>query len=240
MKTILITGATSGIGLATAKHFKQHGHNVLITGRDATRLKAAADKTGAIPLLCDSTSIEQVQSMAKGLRDDGVFLDALVLNAGVFFPQSFESENVENTQLTLMTNFTGPFFTLQALLPQLKNPASVVFVSSIAVNKAHPGCAVYAASKAAFEAAANVMNIELADKGVRVNSIRPGVTETEIQQKAGITSEQMEGLKESLTALPIGRILQPEDIVAGIDYLVSDMAIAARAMQLTIDGGFSL
>ena len=146
---------------------------------------------------------------------------------------------LNNVAVTLATNFTGPFFTVQALLPCLNNPASVVFVSSVAVEKAYPTCAVYAASKAAFEAAAKVMNVELADRGIRVNSLRPGVTETEIQTKAGITPEQMDGLKASLTALPIGRILSPADLVPALAYLVGDSSIAMRAGVITVDGGFA-
>ena len=240
MKTLLITGATSGIGFAAAQHFVKTGYRVLITGRDQARLAAATAATGCQGFICDSAQLDDIHALAEQLKAKDIQLDALVLNAGIFYPRPFEATDADNLAITMTTNFTGPFFTLQALLPCLKNPASVVFVSSVAVAKAHPMCAVYAASKAAFEAAAQVMNVELASRGIRVNSLRPGVTETEIQAKAGVTPEQMQGLKDSLAALPIGRILTPEDLVPALDYLVGEGSSAMRAGVLTVDGGFAL
>lgn len=240
MKTLLVTGATSGIGFSTASALITEGHKVYITGRDNARLQNAATTLGATPILCDNTDYEAAFAMAEQFQKDGIQLDGVVLNAGIFYPRPLELETVDNLAITMNTNFTGPFLQLQALVPVLKNPASVVYISSIAAAKAHPACAVYAASKAAFEAAANVSNIELAPKGIRVNWVRPGVTLTEVQAKAGMTPEQIAELAESLKAIPAGRILAPADIVPAVQYLLSDASSAMLAGCITVDGGFSL
>ena len=240
MKHILITGGTSGIGEQAVKHFVAQGYKVFFTGRDPQRIEATVKATGASPLYCDASDFEQIKNLAEQLHKDGIKLDALVLNAGIFYPRPVADESTDNVAIQMRTNFEGPFFTVQQLLPAMNNPSSIVFVSSIAVEKAHPGCAAYGASKAAFEAAAKVMNVELAAQGIRVNSVRPGVTDTQIQRKAGMTEEQIDEMRQSLQGLPVGRILAPTDIVGAIDYLVSDISIAMRASAINIDGGFSL
>ncbi len=240
MKTLLVTGGTSGIGYSAAQALAAEGHKVYITGRDDARLQNAAIALGVTPILCDNTDFAAASAMAEQFKYDGIALDGVVLNAGIFYPRPFELESQSNLELTINTNFAGPFMQLQALLPVLKNPASVVYISSIAATKAHPACAAYAASKAAFEAAANVMNLELAPKGIRINSIRPGVTLTEVQAKAGMTPEQINELAESLKAIPAGRILSPDDIVPAVQYLLSDASSAMRAGCITVDGGFGL
>ncbi|MDO6746181.1 SDR family oxidoreductase [Gilvimarinus sp. 1_MG-2023] len=239
-KTVLITGATSGIGYASAQMLKTEGYRVFITGRNQARLDRAANELGVDAFLCDSTDADGIHNMAGQLKQRGVTLDGLVLNAGIFYPRTLMDESWDNIQTTMNTNFAGPYLTLQALLPVMRQPASVVFMSSVAVTKAHPACAVYAASKAAFEAAAAVFNLELAAQGIRVNSVRPGVTLTEIQQKAGMSEEDIAGLAESLKALPVGRILSPDDIVPAVQYLLSDASIALRNSHIAIDGGFGL
>ncbi|WP_230390400.1 SDR family NAD(P)-dependent oxidoreductase [Reinekea sp. G2M2-21] len=240
MKTILITGGTSGIGAACASYFVQQGYRVYITGRDLQRLNAVAADVGAQPMLCDAADGNQITDMARQLKQDNIRLDALVLNAGVFYPAPAISDSADNIDLTLKTNFVGPLQTIQALMPLMKNPSSIVYVSSIAVVKAAASCAVYSASKAAFEAAARVMNLELSDAGVRINSVRPGITRTEIQRKAGMTDAAIAQLNESLAGIPLGRMLTPEEIVPSIALLVNDSSLGMRSAAIEIDGGFAL
>jgi len=240
MKTILITGGTSGIGKAAAKHFKQQGDVVYITGRDRERLTVTATELGVEPILCDAANVQHIESMASQFKQDGVYFDAVVLNAGVFLPTPAMAETVESIEKTMSVNFSGPFLTVKALIPQLNQPASVVYISSIAVGTAAENCAVYSASKAAFEAAARVMNLELAEKNIRFNHIRPGITRTEIQLKAGMSEEQIVALASSLNTTPLGRILMPEDIVPAITLLVSEQSMAMRGSAITIDGGYTL
>lgn len=245
-KHYLITGATSGIGLATAKALAAEGHQLYITGRDGSRLAQAKADIGHLngrdvaTLLCDSGNLEQIDAMAQALKADGVTLDGVVLNAGIFFPQAFAQLTEANLDQTMDVNFKGPMFTLHSLLPCLNNPASVVFTSSVAVCKGFAGGAVYSASKAAFEAAARVMNLELAGQGIRVNSVRPGVTATEIQGKAGMSDEQITELFAGMKSIPLGRVLAAGEMVPAIRYLLGDESVGLRNAHIDIDGGFAL
>lgn len=241
-KTILITGATSGIGLATAHALIQQGAKLVITGRSQSRLNHAVKQLdgNVIPVLCDSANIAQIQQMATQLQKDEITLDGLILNAGVFYPAPFEQMNADNFNSTMAINFTGPVFTLQALLPYLNNPSSVVFISSVAVQKAFSAAGAYSASKAAFEGLARVLNLELADRGIRINSVRPGVTATEIQAKAGMDEVTINSFFESLNTIPVGRVLTPADVVPAINYLISDASIGLRNAYIDINGGFGL
>lgn len=245
-KHYLITGATAGIGLATARKLASAGHHLTITGRDTGKLQDAAAEIAqlgdgeVITQLCDSADMAQITAMAAALQRDGFAYDGIVLNAGIFLPQNFSDLSETNFDQTMAVNFKAPLFTLHALLPCLNNPASVVFVSSLVVHKAFPGAASYSASKAAFEAAARVLNLELAERGIRINSIRPGVTATEIQRKAGMSEKQIAELSGTMQDTALGRILTPEDMTAAISYLLSDASVGMRNAYLDIDGGFVL
>jgi NAD(P)-dependent dehydrogenase (short-subunit alcohol dehydrogenase family) len=239
-KTILITGATSGIGLALAKQCVALGNQVIITGRNQTKLDQVASQLGVKAYLADSADLAQLVLLGEALQQDGIVLDGVVLNAGVFYPSSFVETTAANFDETIGINTKGPFFTLQALLPSLAQPASVVFISSIVVTKGFAGCSTYAASKAAFEATIRVLNIELADRGIRINSIRPGITATDIQAKAGMTKEQEMALFESLKATPVGRELNADDHLGAALYLLDDASLALRNAVIEVDGGYTL
>lgn len=239
-KTILITGATSGIGLATAKQSLKLGHKVIITGRNQEKLDQVSKELGVKSYLADSADLTQIAELGKALQNDGIVLDGVVLNAGVFYPTSFEAATPENFDETIAINTRGPFFTLQALLPSLATTSSVVFTSSIVVYKGFAGCSVYAASKAAFESTIRVLNVELADRGVRINTFRPGITATDIHSKAGMSDEQQQGTYDSLKSTPLGRELHPEDHVGTILYLLDDASSALRNAVIDVDGGFTL
>ncbi|EWH08397.1 3-oxoacyl-(acyl-carrier-protein) reductase [Catenovulum agarivorans DS-2] len=129
---------------------------------------------------------------------------------------------------------------MQSFIPVLANPCSVVYVSSVAVEKAWPTASVYSASKAAFEGLTGSINLELAAQGVRINHLRPGVTLTEIQAKAGMTDEQIGELSSNMAGTPMGRILQPQDMITAIDYLASNASSGMRNAAIRVDGGFCL
>lgn len=246
MKTVLVTGATSGIGLAAAQRFQQLGLRVLITGRRQNRLDQALhmlNQGAKHPVegwLCDQSDSNAIQQLANTLQQQKITLDSLVLNAGIFQPQPFAELTRENIDAHMEANFIGPALLVHALLPQLNHPASVVFVSSIAAQKAFATGSAYSASKAAFEALATVLNVELASAGIRVNSVRPGVTLTDIQAKAGMDEESIAALNDSLKQIPQGGMMTVEDIVPSIEYLALDGSRAMRNACLTVDGGYCL
>jgi len=239
-KTILVTGATAGIGKALAQSLNAQGARVIITGRDQDKVSRVSDAIGCTGFVADSANIAQIQQLADALQRDQVRLDGLVLNAGVFYPEAVASTSEEAFNLTMNINTKGPFFTLQKLQPLLNNPASVVFVSSIAVTRGFANAAVYAASKAAFEAMARVANLEFADNGIRINSVRPGVTATDIQAKAGMTAAQQSELFNSLDETVLGRVMTPADQIGAIEFLLSDASLAMRSAVIEVDGGYQL
>lgn len=239
-KHILITGGTAGIGRALAESLTAQGAQVIITGRDEAKVQQAAAAIGCAGYVADSASTAQLQLLAGALERDNIRLDGLVLNAGVFYPQALSSTTEEAFAQTMNINTRGPFFTLQQLQPLLNNPSSVVFVSSIAVTRAFPQAAVYAASKAAFEAIARVANLEFAPLGIRINSVRPGVTATDIQGKAGMTADQQADLFNSMDGTVLGRVMTPADQIGAIEFLLSDQSVAMRSAVLEVDGGYQL
>lgn len=240
LKTHLITGGTSGIGFGLAQSLREQGHEVIITGRDPEKVSSAAKKLNCIGRVADSQDLDQISTLASNLASDGIQLDGLVLNAGVFHPAPLLACTPQDFDLTMDINTKGPFFTLQRLAPLLKSPASVVFVSSIAVNKAFEGASVYAASKAAFEAIIRVANLELADRQIRINSVQPGVTATEIQGKAGMSAADQSAFFNTLEATPLGRVMEVEDQIGAIEFLLSDGSFALRNAVIEVAGGQTL
>lgn len=236
----LITGGTTGIGFTAARQLIQNGRQVIITGRNRERVASAAEQLGCLGIVADSEQIDSIHQLAQQLQEQNIRLDGLVLNAGVFYPQSLLDTTEAIYDQTMDINTKGPFFTLKVLLPYLNTPSSVVFVSSIVVDTGFAGCSVYAASKAASEAFIRVANIELASQGIRINSIRPGVTATEIQAKAGIQEEDKQALFEMMKQKPLGRVLVPEDHAGAIEFLLSDASIGMRNAVLQVDGGYCL
>lgn len=239
-KTILVTGGTAGIGRALAESLTAQGAQVIITGRDQAKVQQVTAAIGCAGHVADSANRAQLQQLAAALQKDNIRLNGLVLNAGVFYPEAMTTTTEEAFDLTMNINTKGPFITLQRLQPLLNAPSSVVFVSSIAVTRAFPNAAAYAASKAAFEAIVRVANLEFAPLGIRINSVRPGVTATDIQGKAGMNAEQQAELFRSMDGTVLGRVMTPADQIGAIEFLLSDRSLAMRSAVLEVDGGFQL
>lgn len=247
-QTILITGATAGIGFEAAKHYLKQGWRVIFTGRNEDKIATATAKLQEeasspeqlLGVLCDNANPEHYLQLVTEISKKAGGLDAVILNAGVFYPKPFSDTEQTELEQTMSVNFTGPVMLLQALLPVLNNPCSVVYVSSIAVERAFPTASSYSASKAAFEAYANVLNLELAAQGVRINYLRPGVTATEIQGKAGMNESQIDDLNASLANLPLGRMLEPQEMLSSLEFLTSAQSAALRGSHITVDGGYCL
>ena len=242
LNTYLITGGTAGIGFATAKRLVEQGHHVVITGRNVEKLEnASARLNGDVTaILCDSENHEDTVTLGQQIQEKGIQLDGVVLNAGVYFPNSFGLTTLEQFEYTININFRAPFFTLQSLLPVMNLSRSVVMVSSLVVDKAFAESSIYTASKAALEGIVATLNIDLADRGIRINSVRPGVTATEIQKKAGMSEEGLVELQQAMTSTPLGRILEASDIVPSIEFLLSKGSLGMRNAVLDIDAGLAL
>lgn len=242
-KTIIITGGTSGIGLACADHLIKKNYRVIITGRNKNKLEDSLKTLGpyAEGYLVDAGDLDQITQWVNDLKNGGIKIDGLFINAGVFTAIDLESTTEEIFDQTMNINFKGPYFTIQRMLPLLKNPSSIVLNTSIVVFKGFPNTSVYTSSKAALESLARVLNLELANRGIRINIISPGVTQTPILEKAGMSAEAVDELMKNLeSSLPIRRPVQPTDIAPVLAFLVSEDSLVLRNEKIIVDGGSTL
>jgi len=242
-KIIIITGGTTGIGFACAKYLLNLNYQVIITGRTKENLDEAITELGnnSIGILSDTSSLKDIDELVLKVKNQFGRIDGLFVNAGIFKASNFEGTSEELFDETMNINFKGAFFTVQKFIPILKNPSSIVLNTSIVVFKAFADTSIYTASKAALESIAKVLNIELASKGIRINIVSPGVTESPIQKKSGMTDEAINNLLEHFSSTsPIGRIVQPNDIAPIVEFLLSDKSQVLRNEKIIIDGGTTL
>ena len=237
-KTILVTGASSGIGQATAVECAQMGAEVVITGRDTERLQATADLMGTLKaqIAADLTNQEDVEHLVASLPP----LDGAVLCAGnsTTLPLQFGSR--EKFDEMFNVNFFAPVELLRLMYKKkvLQKGASVVLIASIGgTHSFMPGNGVYGASKAALNSLMKYAAREYASRKIRVNSICPGMVDTPLIHRGTITEEQ---LAEDAKRYPLGRYGKPDDIANGVVYLLSDASSWLTGHDLVIDGGFSI
>ena len=237
-KTILVTGASSGIGQATAVECAQMGAEVVITGRDTERLQATADLMGTLKaqIAADLTNQEDVEHLVASLPP----LDGDVLCAGnsTTLPLQFGSR--EKFDEMFNVNFFAPVELLRLMYKKkvLQKGASVVLIASIGgTHSFMPGNGVYGASKAALNSLMKYAAREYASRKIRVNSICPGMVDTPLIHRGTITEEQ---LAEDAKRYPLGRYGKPDDIANGVVYLLSDASSWLTGHDLVIDGGFSI
>jgi NAD(P)-dependent dehydrogenase (short-subunit alcohol dehydrogenase family) len=237
-KTILVTGASSGIGQATAIECAQMGAEVVITGRDTERLQVTADLMGNLKaqVAADLTNQEDVERLVAALPP----LDGAVLCAGnsTTLPLQFGSRDKFDDMFNV--NFFAPVELLRLLYKKkrLNKGASVVLIASIGgTHSFMPGNGIYGASKAALNSVMKYAAREFASRRIRVNSICPGMVDTPLIHRGTITDEQ---LAEDAKRYPLGRYGHPSDIAHGVVYLLSDASSWLTGHDLVIDGGFSI
>ncbi len=242
-KNIVITGGTSGIGLACAKYLIDNQYTVIITGRTELNLKNALKvlENKATGYLSDTSSLQDIDILVEKIKMQFEKIDGLFINAGIFKAAGFEDTTENIFDQTMDINFKGAFFTIQKFMPILNNPSSIVLNTSIVVFKAFKNTSVYTASKAALESIAKVLNIELAQKGIRINIISPGVTESPIQKKSGMDDNAIDDLLRHFSEIsPIGRIVLPTDIAPVLEFLLSKNSLVLRNEKIIVDGGTTL
>ena len=236
-KTILITGASSGIGRATAVECSKMGAQLFLTGRNEQRLietMELLDGNNHSYIPADLTDDSDMQNLIASLPP----LDGLVNNAGIqkYMPTQFITE--EDLLRILKTNTIAPILLTRTLVKKkkMKNPSSVVFTSSIAGNfKCSPGNAMYSTSKGAISGFMRNSAIDLAAKGIRCNAVNPGMIVTPIMtENSALTEEQWE---ENRKLYPLKRFGKPEDVAFAIIYLLSDASSWVTGSSLIIDGG---
>ena len=240
-KIALITGGTSGIGLATAKLFINEGARVIVTGRTSATIKAAQAELGdnAIVIHSDATSLPDMDALAEKVKETFGKLDVLFVNAGYgrFIPFEAVTEEVYDEMLNL--NAKGPYFIVQKLVPLMPEGSSVVFTTSIANVKGMPNMSAYGASKAALRAITRSLAAELLPRGIRVNAVSPGPIESPILLKTGMPKEAADQVSLQMKeSVPMKRIGQPEEIAKAVAFLAIDATYTTGA-ELPVDGGWS-
>jgi NADP-dependent 3-hydroxy acid dehydrogenase YdfG len=201
----VITGASSGIGAATARALAAQGAKVALIARRADRLEALAGELGGIGLAADVGDADAVARAAERIRDELGTPDLVVANAGVMLPAPFEDARRDHWRRMLDANLAGLLNTAAAFTPDLlaaEGPADLVIVSSIGAHQLFPGYAVYAATKAAATQLARNLRLELGPRGVRVSAIEPALTRSELASHVeGSAKSELDGMFEQIDAL---------------------------------------
>jgi NAD(P)-dependent dehydrogenase (short-subunit alcohol dehydrogenase family) len=240
-KRALITGGTTGIGLATAKEFLRQGARIVVTGLDEANLAKAREELGrdVITLQVDAGDASAQRLLAQRIRSTLGQLDVAVLNAGIGVFKPLEGWDEDSFDRSFDVNFKGPFFLMQSLVDVLANPSSVILVGSVNAHIGMATSSVYSASKAALRSLGRTLSGELIGRGIRVNTLSPGPVETPIYGKLGLPAEALQQMAASILAqLPAGRFGLPEEIAKAAVYLASDESAYAIGSELVIDGGF--
>ena len=240
-KTLLVTGASSGIGRAIAVECSRLGASVTITGRNRERLEETLNMMDGNErhqlVVADMATDDDITQLAASVPAG---LDGLVLCAGFTIVKPFRFVSDTDIDAIMDVNYKAPVVLVQRLLKKkrINKKASIVFISSVSgVYVSAPAGALYSGSKGAINGVAKAMALDLSVKGIRVNCVNPGMVDTNIFSKGDITQEQLE---EDVKHYPLGRYGKPEEIAYAVIYLLSDASEWVTGTNLKIDGGLTL
>jgi NAD(P)-dependent dehydrogenase (short-subunit alcohol dehydrogenase family) len=240
-KVAVVTGGTTGIGLATAKRFAAEGARVFVTGRRAAELDAAVAAIGsaAIGVQADSANLGDLSRLYERVKTEAGRIDVLFANAGGGEMQPLGSITEAQFDDTFSRNVKGVLFTVQKALPLLVDGASVILTGSTTSITGTPAFSVYSASKAAVRNFARSWTLDLKDRGIRVNTLSPGPTKTPgLVGLAGPDAAQQQGLLDYMaTQVPLGRVGDPDEIAKAAVFLASDDSSFVTGIELFVDGG---
>jgi NAD(P)-dependent dehydrogenase (short-subunit alcohol dehydrogenase family) len=240
MRTILITGGSSGLGLATAKRFAANGDRVIITGRDQAALDAAVRGLGpqAAAIRSDVASLDDLDALYARIAASHGKLDVVFVNAGIvtFMPaHQFDAAAFDRL---VSINLRGAFFTATKAFPHLNDGAAVIFNGSGLSCKGMPGASVYSLTKAGLVSLARTLAAEWAGRRIRVNVVSPGPADTPIHGKLGLPPEALAGMATAIAAkVPLGRFGEPDEIADAVFFTAANTYMTGT--ELFIDGGFA-
>ncbi len=240
-KIAVVTGGTSGIGLATAKRFATEGAQVFITGRRKTELDKAVAAIGskAAGIQADSGNLNDLNRLYERIKGEAGHIDVLFVNAGGGSMLPLGSITEEQYDDTFNRNVKGVLFTVQKALPLLVDGASVILTSSNVSIKGTPAFSVYSASKAAVRNLARSWTLDLKSRGIRVNVVSPGPIKTPgLVELAGPDAAQQQGLLDYMaTTVPLGRVGDPEEVASVAAFLASSESSYIAGTEIFVDGG---
>lgn len=242
-KIALVTGGSSGIGLATARRFVSEGAQVIITGRREQELSRTAKEigTGVTTVQGDIARLADLDRLFATIKEKFGRLDVLFANAGAgeFLPLGEITE--EHVDKWLNTNVKGTLFTVQKALPLMPAGSSIVLNGSSAAVKGLPAFSVYSATKAALRSFVRGWSVDLKGQGIRVNVVAPGIVITPgYKDSLGMTDRQIaEFEQQAVTTVPLGRAGTPDEIAKAVVFLASDDASYVTGAELFVDGGLA-
>ncbi|AMO63230.1 dehydrogenase of uncharacterised specificity, short-chain alcohol dehydrogenase like protein [Mycolicibacterium phlei] len=244
-RTAVITGGNSGIGLATAKRLAAEGAFVFVTGRRQAELDAAVKEIGdnAVGVRGDVTEPEDLDRLYRVVADHGRGIDVLFANAAVIDVARLGEITEQHLDYLLDIDFKGLVFTVQKALPLLNDGASVILNSSNANAKGSDAYGVYAAIKAAVRSLARTWASELRDKGIRVNAVSPGATDTPgleaFAHQLLPGPDALEEFDQLTAAIPMGRRGEPDEVANAVLFLASDLSSYTTGAEIPVDGGIN-
>ncbi|RJF70262.1 SDR family NAD(P)-dependent oxidoreductase [Rhodopseudomonas palustris] len=240
-KVAVVTGGTSGIGLATAKRFAAEGARVFVTGRRKAELDAAVAAIGksAIGVQADASKLADLDLLFQRVKAEAGGIDVLFANAGGGSMLPLGEITEQQYTDTFDRNVKGVLFTVQKALPLLRDGASVILTGSTAGTEGTAAFSVYAASKAAVRSFARNWILDLKDRHIRINTLSPGATRTPgLVDLAGPDAAQQQGLLDYLASrVPMGRVGDPDEIAKAAVFLASDDSSFVNGIELFVDGG---
>ena len=239
-KNVVITGGSSGIGLATAQLLVDHGARVMITGRSQDALDRAVQHlgSGATAIRSDAASLDDIDGLTQHVMAEFAAIDLLFLNAGITRFVAFEAMTEEIYDELQASNTKGQYFATQRLAPLLRRGASIVLTTSVANTKGLPMISAYAASKAALRSITRSLAQELIPHGVRVNAVSPGPIDTGILER-GLPANSATATRQQMTENnPMKWFGEPVEVARAVAFLGFE-ATYTNGAELTVDGGAS-
>jgi NAD(P)-dependent dehydrogenase (short-subunit alcohol dehydrogenase family) len=241
-KIALVTGGTSGIGLATAKRFVNEGAYVFITGRRQPELDAAVKQIGSnvTGVRSDVSNLADLDRVFDTIKKEKGRLDVLFANAGGGGLAPLGQITEEHFDKTFNTNVRGLLFTVQKALPLMPPGSAIILNASTTSIKGTPGFSVYSATKAAVRSFARNWTLDLKARQIRVNAVSPGVVPTPGYNLIGLTEEQVQGfIAAQVNTIPLGRVGVPDEIAKAVVFLASDDSSFVNGIELFVDGGMA-
>ncbi len=241
-KRILVTGGTTGIGLATAQRFVEEGARLTVTGRNPATLAEARERLGeqVDVIASDAGSASAQEALVEQVLGRLGGLDAVFINAGTAAFQAIEAIDEAEFERQFAINVKGPVFLLKALAPRLEAGASVILNASIVASLGMPSTAIYSATKGAVASLVRAVAVEWAPRGIRVNSISPGPINTPIFDKLGLPAEAADAFAVQVSqSVPLQRFGEPREIADAAVFLASNESSYISGHDLVVDGGRS-